>query len=871
MFVNRRNTQKPDEELYASFRQNFPNVGPGTSSAVPPSIEAPTRRSSVLSEAIVDDPVDSQRYVLHHITSTRPPFLSAACLVWHSPRDMSPTQTDIVGSEPSPYQNADYFTRPFGAQPEVKDQDATPRPFADGWRFTPSLMDPNSFAFSAFANQPPGYYTPTPGGFGTLYHHQAGDLHTPGMGMNTPLSLPHSIHGMHAHDSLAQFQHFTPQFLHQPHPFQDHFNQHQQHHQIPHQQTQTFAPQTFLQHQDSGYVEMHDSPHKTTPTHVDLGMVPSSIGQSIQPSITGAIGLQNTPLGEKYVLFDLMPPAEADTSDRFRFHTTLNAPTAMTRHSDEIPITYLNKGQAYTMSIFDTSPPVPQPNTILKYRTYVRVSFEDEQQRARPGACWQLWKEGRGSNEAHQRGGRLLAVEYVDPNQGGDDDLRKSQIELEKASYDGFAVTWYPNSVNAGPDCSISIRFNFLSTDFSHSKGVKGIPVRLCAKTELVTIDNMSSNEPEVCFSKVKLFRDHGAERKLSNDVAHVKKTIEKLKQQIAQAEAGLGNSGKRRRSGSIARTASSRPGKVVKHKRTWSVDSEAEGTKVSAEEDLQMKLVSMQDMFSSTQPVSVLFLRGDPEDDPDLHPVKLSGDDPEMKELVRTTTWESRQSASDSPNSNGMSPSASSGSQNTPQRKFSEIRKSTILEEQESEGDLGPTATAASSSRPVKIAKTEVESKPDLFAVDVDSSYQPPVERPIKPGESREQVLKGEANQFSVACFYVRQKDAAKEYYRAIYLMNRTVRDLVNSISQKFDIDPHRVTQVTHVNSRGLHIIVDEDVVRELPEGQDMIVELSPVQHDHPVKQEFMQPALTEVMVDGDILPSEIVISDPLEMWLNY
>lgn len=58
MFVNRRNTQKPDEDLYASFRQNFPGVGPGTSSADPASIDAPTdtRRSSILSEAIVDEP-----------------------------------------------------------------------------------------------------------------------------------------------------------------------------------------------------------------------------------------------------------------------------------------------------------------------------------------------------------------------------------------------------------------------------------------------------------------------------------------------------------------------------------------------------------------------------------------------------------------------------------------------------------------------------------------------------------------------------------------------------------------------------------------------------------------------------------------------
>ena len=214
----------------------------------------------------------------------------------------------------------------------------------------------------------------------------------------------------------------------------------------------------------------------------------------------------------------------------------------MVRHMNEIPITYLNKGQAYTMSIYDTMPPMNTHTQGLRYRTYVRVSFEDEQQRAKPGACWQLWREGRGSNEAHQRGGKLLAVEYVDPNQGGDDEMRKPQIEVENASFDGFVVNWHPNPrVNGVADCSISVRFNFLSTDFSHSKGVKGIPVRLCAKTELLTtVPNMPPNEPEVCFAKVKLFRDHGAERKLSNDIAHVKKSIEKLKQQIAQAEAGV-------------------------------------------------------------------------------------------------------------------------------------------------------------------------------------------------------------------------------------------------------------------------------------------------------------------------------------------
>ncbi|RVX74810.1 hypothetical protein B0A52_01087 [Exophiala mesophila] len=806
MFRNRRNTQKPDEELYASFRQNFPHVGPSTATAVQGTDPGSLRRSSTLSEAIVDDPSEPQRS--------------------------------------------------YDAQADVKDPDATPKPFGDSWRFTPSLMDPNSFAFSAFANQPPGYYTPTPGGFGTLYHPQAGDLHTPGMGMNTPLSLPHSIHGLHAHDSIMQLQHFNPHFLHNPHPFQDVFSQQHPVHSMAQHQPQTYAPQQFLQHQDSGYVAMDDSPHKTTPLPGELGVVPSSMAQPIPTAMSTHVGV------------GLQTP-----TPKFRFQTTLNAPTAMVRHADEIPITYLNKGQAYTMSIFDTTPPIPQPGQILKYRTYVRVSFEDEQQRARPGACWQLWKEGRGTNEAHQRGGKLLAVEYVDPNQGGDDDLRKSQIQLEKASFDGFAVTWFPASVHGAPDSSISVRFNFLSTDFSHSKGVKGIPVRLCAKTELISLDGTTATgEPEVCFSKVKLFRDHGAERKLSNDVAHVKKTIDKLKQQIAQAEAGLGNAGKRRRSGSMVKASGSRPGKIVKHKRTWSVDSEGEGGKFTAEEDLQMKLVSMQDMFTSTQPISVLFLKGDPEDDPDLYPVKLPGDDPEGKELVRTTTWESRQSASDSPTSNAVSPSASSTSQNTPKRRFSEMQNSVIHEEPESEVDVDSSANVSSAqSRPVKIAKSEVESKTDLFAVDVDSSYKPPSDRPIRPGKRPLSDGFYNPNLLAVACFYVRQKDSQREYYRAVYLMQRTVKDLVNGIAQKFEVDPHRVTQVTHVNSRGLRILVDEEVVRELPEGQDMMVEFTPSSGEPPLKQELIAPASSEVMVDAEIPPSNIIVSDGLEMWLNY
>jgi len=130
----------------------------------------------------------------------------------------------------------------FGDGDDLKDQDPTPRGSHEPWRFTPSIMDPNSFAFSNFANQPPGYYTPTPGGTNTLYHNQAGDLHTPGfsLGLGTPLSLPTSETGLHAGQPASAAMHPFAQQAIAPHVFQNPnpFAVHEQ---------QAFAPHHFTQ------------------------------------------------------------------------------------------------------------------------------------------------------------------------------------------------------------------------------------------------------------------------------------------------------------------------------------------------------------------------------------------------------------------------------------------------------------------------------------------------------------------------------------------------------------------------------------------------------------------------------------------------
>lgn len=175
---------------------------------------------------------------------------------------------------------SNHFFRSFPDLDDIKDQDNTPKPMADSWRLTPSFMDPNSYAFTSFANQPPGYYTPTPGGINTLYHSQAGDLHTPGMGMHigTPLSMPHTSHGLHAQDPVADMQHFHPHLMDASHFHNPFVHHHQQQHQ---QQQQSFAPSHFLQHHDSGYEAMDNSPHKSPSGNQDKFMLQAVQGQPI--------------------------------------------------------------------------------------------------------------------------------------------------------------------------------------------------------------------------------------------------------------------------------------------------------------------------------------------------------------------------------------------------------------------------------------------------------------------------------------------------------------------------------------------------------------------------------------------------------------
>ncbi|KAF2470406.1 uncharacterized protein BDR25DRAFT_325644 [Lindgomyces ingoldianus] len=812
MFRNRANSQKPNDELLENFKATFPHL-------------AQTSRAQ---------------------TINNPP---------------GPTLTDAL--------DVAHHTRHFSDHEDIKDLDPTPRGNNEPWRFTPSLLDPNSFAFASFANQPPGYYTPTPGGTNTLYHSSAGDLHTPGFsfGLGTPLSLPTSESGVHAgHPAPSGHLHgFNPHAIGTHHHFQN-----QNPFALQPQHAPAFAPHQFT-HGPSAY---EHAPLAQTHEHSPMDNVMPDVEMQVQSPVVA--------FAPQSLDDNIRPTLTQHPNQNFRYHVTLNAPTAMIKHPDEIPVTYLNKGQAYSISLLDTAP-IQTSAAPVRYRTFIRISFEDEQQRQRPGACWQLWKEGRGTNEAHQRGGRLQAVEFVDPTQvGGSEVQGRPRVELECSSFDGFAVTWTPVH-NSAPECSIAVRFNFLSTDFSHSKGVKGIPVRLCAKTELLmSADESSLEKPkaELCYCKVKLFRDHGAERKLSNDIAHVKKTIDKLKQQIAQVESGMKDFGKRKRSGSISKaTASSRPGKVPKHKRTWSMSSasSASGSRPPAEEDLHLKLATLQDMFSSTRPASVLYLKGEEQDDPDLHPVQLSGTPQDLAKIdtnVDTTMWEGH-SSNTGATSSIVSPTPSSQSLHSGERRGSVFQHPAPFNPpsrmssnewrnlpQTATGDLKTISVPAGSDIPTKVQRPYSDDHALsgwIEALGVDQTYQPPPEPMLKP----------------VACFFVQPRVAGKQpddnYFRAVYLMERTVKALVVGIATKINIEPTKVTRTIRVNQKGLQILMDDDAIQAIPEQQDMTAEfyeITPPQN--PMKREW-DAGPTDIQVDGDVGAIENVNSTGYELRLLF
>ena len=59
---------------------------------------------------------------------------------------------------------------------------------------------------------------------------------------------------------------------------------------------------------------------------------------------------------------------------------------------------------------------------------------------------------------------------------------------------------------------------------------------------------------------------------------------------------------------------------------------------------------------------------------------------------------------------------------------------------------------------------------------------------------------------------------------------MERTASNLLGGILRKMQMNSKRIVRMFTIKRNGMKVIVDDDVVRELPDGQDMVVRFSKV-----------------------------------------
>ncbi|KAJ5300175.1 hypothetical protein PENANT_c201G06336 [Penicillium antarcticum] len=567
------------------------------------------------------------------------------------------------------------------------------------------------------------------GSFNTAFHGPTGDLHTPQPEPN--LMTPKTL--------LGQFA-VAPLHTNYVDPFKDNPNMQQSAHE-----PQAIAP---------GNLNVACPPTTFVHSHLADGGANRS-GEAV--SLADDASPQNLSPHQLLISQDSHSPEREYRSQgdcQFRYQVTLNTPTAMMEDAKHPPTTYLNKARTYSLSIVDTAQPVT--NEVAVHRTWIRVTFEDDEQASNPAAAWALWRNIRG-HEAYRKEGNLYAIEFVDLSQENDGQTC-DHIQLERISLDGFCVTWLSDPTTGHQGCSMGVRFHFLSTDFSHAKGVKGAPIKLCAKTEAVTL-----NRAEISYCKVKLFREHGAERKMFNEVSQLKRAIVRCRQDFVKAENGGEDIGKRKRG---RRTVSYYSNKKIEGER-----------KNELQRDLDKELAMIQNRFHSNRPVTKFSLRGRAKDDPDLFPIIMEDDEGQRIDRM------------DEPNLQPLTPSSTLGSLSR---------------------NLSYSYTDHGSARPRQDRTPSTSSlSPQASLASIDSKRNAPV-----------------------ACFYLRfQTQGAQQdnYYTAVYLTERTAKELKTKISHKKRFNQDHKLQLFQVK-KGIKIMIDDDVVLRIPNGQDMIAEISEI-----------------------------------------
>ncbi|KAF3833936.1 hypothetical protein F7725_025140 [Dissostichus mawsoni] len=159
------------------------------------------------------------------------------------------------------------------------------------------------------------------------------------------------------------------------------------------------------------------------------------------------------------------------------FQYTLDATRSLRQKQGEGPMTYLNKGQFYAVTLNELSANKRLRHPISKVRSVIMVVFSEDKNRDEQLKYWNFNTIGN----------------------------------IEEIAYNAISFTWDVNE-----EAKIFITVNCLSTDFSSQKGVKGLPLMI--QIDTYSYNNRSNKPLHRAYSQIKVFCDKGAERKIRDE-----------------------------------------------------------------------------------------------------------------------------------------------------------------------------------------------------------------------------------------------------------------------------------------------------------------------------------------------------------------
>lgn len=194
-------------------------------------------------------------------------------------------------------------------------------------------------------------------------------------------------------------------------------------------------------------------------------------------------------------------------SSQEKYVITLGAPISIAQRMGEDTLTYLNKGQFYSLFCKANS---DCPELV---KSVVYLTFFDEQDNRVEQSNWQYWYS-----------------QQANPNQKAFDIDRKACENIQgkpvDMAYNATSFIWRPKLGS-----KLVLRINCLSTEFSSQKGVKGYPLHMVVDT-FESLENDATEPVHRAYCRVKIFRDKGAERKNKDETKNLDRRIQKIMRQ---------------------------------------------------------------------------------------------------------------------------------------------------------------------------------------------------------------------------------------------------------------------------------------------------------------------------------------------------